>query len=398
MPRSFRARLVALPVLLALAVALPACDGGGDDDQIIFGLNYTRLFAPATSAEASAIRADWDGRNTSSSGASVVASATVDGAEVSIVQHTVTATGGGTVTHYGVVRAPAGADDLPVLVVHHGGDNGLSINATTANTGVRQFAAAFPGLASSTVQVFPVYRSETITTTGYAGLGGPYTASGTESPWDYDVDDAIALLDAVQGLDAFEDEVDDDRSAAIGFSRGGNVAALHGIRDDAIRAVVDYYGPTDFFNDGAQTLATGVLTGNAGALGLPGAQFLFSQVLNPLRNADGTYNASADYAGARLEVIRRSASVFEADLPNTQVHHHVLDGVVPVLFSRAFADAAEGGGGGSFEAFFYGTAGGTPSGTFHAPEVTAEMRQSIPRVEAFLGGQLGGSAARRPLL
>ena len=399
MPRLLRSRLGALPVLLALVLSLPACDSGeeGSDDFIFQGVNYTRLFAPATASEAQAVRADWDARNTTSSNASVVASTTVDGAKVSVVEHTVTATGGGTVTHYGVVREPAGASGLPILVVHHGGDNGFAINSGNANGGVRQFAAAFPDLASSTVQVFPVYRSETISTTGYAALGGPYTAGGTESPWDYDVDDAIALLDAVQGLGDFSGSTDDGRAGAIGFSRGGNTAALQAIRDDAITALVDYYGPTDFFNDGAVTLAQGVLSGNPFALNLPGAQFLFDNVLNPLRNADGTFNANADYAGARLEVVRRSASVFEADLPNTQVHHHERDPVVPVIFSEAFADAAEGGAGGSFEVFFYGT-GGTSAGNFHAPEETADMRASIPRVEAFLSAQLGGTAARRPAL
>ena len=402
MPRLLRSRLGALPVLLALVLALPACDSGGgggetSTDEIRFGLNYTRLFAPPTAAEVQAVRADWAGRNTASSGATVVGSTTVDGATVSVVQHTVTATGGGSVTHYGVVRVPAGAENLPALVVHHGGDNGFSISASTSNTGVRQFAAVFSGLASSTVQIWPVYRSEAINTTGFPALGGPYTAGGTESPWDYDVDDSIALLDAVQGLSQFATSLDDSRAAAIGFSRGGNTAALHAIRDAAVTALVDYYGPTDFFNGGAQALATGVLTGNVGALNLPGAQFLFDNVLNPLRNADGTYNAGADYARARLEVVRRSASAFESGLPDTQVHHHVLDGIVPVGFSQAFAAAAEGGAGGSFEAFFYGTAGGTPSGAFHAPEGTPEMQASIPRVESFLSAQLGVGATARQL-
>ena len=398
MPRTLRSRLGALPVLLALTLALPACDGGGggvSTDQVLFGVNYTRLFAPATPAEARAVRNDWAARNTRSSDAAVVASAVIDGATVSVVRHTVTA-GARTSTHFGVVRVPANASNLPVLVVHHGGDNGFSINAGTSNTGVIQFAQVFPQLAASTVQVFPVYRSETIVTTGYPGLGGPYTATGDESPWDYDVDDAIALLDAVQGLTDFAVSVDDNRAAAIGFSRGGNTAALQAIRDPAVTALVDYYGPTDFFNDGAQSLATGVLTGNAGALGLPGAQFLFDNVLNPLRNADGTPNPSADYAGARLEVVRRSASVFKTTLPNTQLHHHRLDAVVPVVFSEAFI-AAESNRSATFEAFLYGSAGGAPSPAFHAPELTAEMRESIGPAQAFLQAELAAPVLRRSL-
>ena len=403
MSRLLRSRLGALPVLLALVFALPACDsgGGGEEvtpDRIQFGLNYTRLFSAPTAAEVQAVRADWDSRNPSSSNASVVASASVDGATVSIVEHTVTSRGGGSVTHYGAVRVPAGAAALPILVVHHGGDNGFSVSAGSANTGVRQFAMAFPDLAASTVQVFPVYRSETISTAGYAALGGPYTAGGTESPWDYDVDDAIALLDAVRGLAEFSATVDDARAAVIGFSRGGNTAALHAIRDASVTALVDYYGPTDFFNEGAQRLATGVLVGDPGALGLPGAQFLLDNVLDPLRNADASYNASADYASARLEVIRRSASAFEEDLPDTQVHHHYQDGVVPVVFSQAFEAAADGGSGGSFDVFYYGTAGAATDGLFHAPELTPDMRASIPQVQSFLSAQLNTGVARRPAL
>ncbi len=415
MPSLLRSRLGALPVLLALVLSLPACDsgnGGGEEvetDQIVNGVNFTRLFAPPTDAETAAVRADWAGRNTTSSAATIRGTATVDGASVTVVEHTVTATGGGTVTHYGVIRVPSGASgELPILMVHHGGDDGFSIDAAdrggtpTSNTGVRQFATAFPTLASSTVQVFPVYRSETISTTGYPTLGGPFTAGGTESPWDYDVDDSIALLSAVQGLALFASTIDEDRVGAIGLSRGANTAALQSIRDTRVDALVDYYGPTDFVNPGAITLATVLLAppspANAGAFTLPGAQFLFDNILNPLRNADGSVNPNADYAGARLAVVRRSASAFQESLPNTQVHHHFQDGVVPVAFSQAFEAAASQAGGGSFEVFYYGTQGGATSGVFHAPELSPDMQASIPRVQAFFSSQLSGAAAREPAL
>ena len=413
MPSPLRSRLGAIPVLLALVLSLPACDsgnGGGEEvetDQIVNGVNFTRLFAEPTDAEVQAVRADWAGRNTTSSPATIRGTATVDGASVTVVEHTVTATGGGTVTHYGVIRVPSGASgERPILIVHHGGDNGFSIDAAdrtgppTSNTGVRQFATAFPALAASTVQVFPVYRSETISTTGFPTLGGPYTAGGDESPWDYDVDDSIALLSAVQGLDLFASSIDEDRVGAIGFSRGANTAALQAIRDDRIDALVDYYGPTDFVNPGAVTLATLLLspTPSPAVFGLPGAQFLFDNVLNPLRNADGSVNPNADYAGARLAVVRRSASAFTESLPDTQVHHHYQDAVVPVAFSQAFEAAGAEPSGGSFEVFYYGTEGGATSGVFHAPELSPDMQASIPRVQAFFSGRFSGAAARQPAL
>jgi hypothetical protein len=155
-------------------------------------------------------------------------------------------------------------------------------------------------------------------------------------------------------------------------------------------ALVDYYGPTDFYNGAAQTLATGVLTGNAGALALPGAQFLYDNVLNPLRNADGTYNVGADYGDARLEVARRSASLFTSSLPPTQIHHNYRDGVVPFTFSMAFdAAATANGDDADVELFPYGTPPASASDldpAFHRPEGNPE---SLPRVETFLRARLG---------
>ena len=399
-------RRFALAGLLVSLLVLPACDSGGgtteppSDDTILFGLNYTRLFAPPTAAEVQAVQADWAGRNPQTAGTKTAASAEIGDATYRVLQHTVSTSDGVSVTHFGIVRIPTGASNLPVVVVHHGDDDGFSINALTSNTGVEQWVAAFPELASRTVQAWPVYRSETITT-GSDIPAGPFAAGGDPSPWDYDVDDSIAFLTAT--LERWADETDSGNVVAMGMSRGANTALLHAIRDDRIDAVVDYYGPADFYNEGAQQLATGVLTGNAGALSLPGAQYLFDNVLNPLRTETGGYNANADYATARLEVLRRSASVFTNDLPDTQVHHHYRDPVVPFTFSQALAASVEANGsGGSFDLFAYGTPPASAadlSATFHAPEGSAEMRASIATVESFLLSAVGlGNASRRPAL
>ena len=401
-------RLSALPsrlaLLLALAVALPACDSTtpGPTDEIVFGLNYSRLFAPATAAEISDVQAEWAARNTSSSPATIVGETTIDGARVLIARHDVTARGcGDNVTNFVAVRIPSGLTSAaPLLVVHHGGDNGFNVGVgagtddQTANTSLVRWVAAFPDLAAQTVQAWPVYRSEELRTTGYAALGGPYVAGGMESPWDCDVDDAIATVQAIAA--ALPAEVDASRRAAIGFSRGGNTAALHTIRDPQMAALVDYYGPTDFYNNGAQLLATGVLGGSSAALRLPGATYLRDNVLQPLVGAGGVYNPDADYAGARLEVARRSASLFTPALPDTQVHHHYRDGVVPFAFSQAFqAGATARGTGGSFTLFPYGTPtspGDTATDAmFHAPE---SLPTSLPEVQTFLLSALDAGTAR----
>lgn len=400
-----RPRFTALParlaLLLALVLALPACDSSGpppSTDEIFFGLNYTRLFAPATAAEISTVKTEWAARNTTSSAEAIVAETTIDGARVAIIVYDATATGCGTVTNYAAVRIPSGlVGAAPLLVVHHGGDSGFNVGVgtgtsdQTANTSLVRMVAAFPDLFAQTVQVLPVYRSEELRTTGYAALGDPYVAGGTESPWDCDVDDAIASVQAATAL--FPAAIDATRRAAMGFSRGGNTAALHAIRDPQMTALVDYYGPTDFFNPGAQLLASGVLGGSSTALGLPGATYIRDAVLRPLIGPGGTYNPDADYATARLEVVRRSASAFTPDLPDTQVHHHYRDGTVPYAFSAAFQAAATARGtGGTFELFSYGTPttpGDTGTdGSFHAPEANPE---SLPRVQTFLRSALGAA-------
>lgn len=371
---------------LALLV-LPACDSGEPEptgDSIAFGINYTRLFAPATDAEVAAVRAEWAARNPTSSPPTVVGTATEGGATITVVSHTVTAAGCETVTHYAAVRVPDGlSGEAPMLVVHHGGDDGFRVGGS-GDTGLTALAALYPDLFAATVQVMPVYRSEPLDASAI-GLG-TLTATGAPSPWDCDVDDAIATVDAVIG--AFPGVVSATERVAMGFSRGGNTAALHAARDPEMDALVDYYGPTDFYNDAVQLLTTGVLTGNAGALGLPGAQYLLDNVLLPLRNADGTYNAGADYATARLAIVRRSASVFAASLPETQVHHHRQDNTVPVGFTEAFVtEVAARGAADRVEVFYYGS--GTPAAGFHTPTA---MPESLGRVQTFLLGELAGFA------
>ncbi len=376
-------RLAALAGLTLLA--LPACDSGDPDgpgDSIAFGINYTRLFAPATDAEILAIRTEWTSRPPTSTPAEVVGAGVVDGAAVTVVRHTTSSSACPAVTHYAAVRVPAGLPvNAPLLVVHHGGDDGFALSGGVGS--LAGLADLYPDLFAATVQVMPVYRSEPLDASAL-GLG-VLTATGDPSPWDCDVDDAIATVDAV--IDFLPGVVSATERAAIGFSRGGATAALHAVRDSEMDALVDYFGPTDFYNDDVQLLTTGVLSGNADALALPGAQYLRDNVLIPLRNDDGTYNASADYTRARLELARRSPGLFADDLPATQVHHHRGDPTVPVGFSEAFeAETTARGAGGRVEFFYYGAA--TPTDpSFHSPTA---MPESLERVETFLLGQLVG--------
>ena len=384
-------RLAAAPLLLLLALALPACDSAEptSPDTVLAGVNFTRLFAPATPAETAAVRAEWAARSPAAAAVTVSGPATTpDGARIFVVSHQMTTGPGAPLTHYGFVRVPAGlADDAPVLVVHHGGDTGVK-----AESDVIGLSQVFPALFARTVQVFPSYRAEPLVTDVLAPVLGPtQTSGGTASPWDYDVDDSMALLSAVLAHPTFDPATDDGRVAALGFSRGGNTALLHAARDARIDAVTDYFGPSDFFNPSAQQLALALIGGlgpdtATGALRLPGARFLLDRVLDPLRGADDSYNDGANYAAARLEVVRRSASQFTAGLRNVQMHHHRRDAVVPVAFSVAFDVAAQAARPqGAYQYILYGEAATAPADlnpSFHSP---LAMPESLARTQDFLG-------------
>ena len=393
-------RFAAVPLLLVFAVVLPACDSAAEPptstDTIFVGVNFTRLFAPATDVEVQAVRADWAARTPTASGIQVTGPAPApDGSRLYVVSHEITTGPGASGRHYGFVRIPAGAVNAPVLVVHHGGDSGVFAAAPDANAGVLAMAQAFPTLFSQTVQVFPTYRAELLGTQGFeAAFGPPVSSGGTPSPWDYDVDDAMALLSAVLARDEFSAATDDARIGALGFSRGANTALLQSARDPRIRAVTQYYAPSDFFSAGIQTLALGVLGGDPRARSFPGATYLYESVLQPLQGPNGTYNASADYARARLGVVRRSATLFTTSLRNVQVHHHQADPVVPYAVSASFDAAARARPvQGAYEFNTYTDA--LPAGATYSQHNPLAMPASLAATERWLGQYVvSGPAAR----
>ncbi len=125
-------------------------------------------------------------------------------------------------------------------------------------------------------------------------------------------------------------------------------------------------------------------------MGLPGGTFLREQVLLPLQGTTGAYDADADYATARLEVIRRSASLFKSDLMNVQIHHHTADITVFYPFSQAF-DARSGSVSGGYEFNTYMNP--LPAGVLsaHAPRA---MPESLPATEAWFATYIGAGAVQ----
>ena len=110
-------------------------------------------------------------------------------------------------------------------------------------------------------------------------------------------------------------------------------------------------------------------------------------MLRPLQGPNEMYDENADYDTARLEVVRRSSSLFKGDLANLQIHHHTADPVVPYAFSQAF-DARSGSVSGDYAFNTYTNA--LPGGTSaHSPE---GMPESQAATETWLLLNLGVSA------
>lgn len=342
-----RARPLA-PVVAALFLGvLPGCAprlAAGTADSLLDG-----LFAPPVAAEVRAVEADWKARDTGVHGFRVEWESREDGGRrTMVVSHTVEG-----VRHFGAVRVPAGAAGrkLPVLVVAHGGERGVT---------ALEFFRSGP-LAEQWVQVLPSYRSERL-------VAAPlrwYRSEGAPSPWNRDVDDAMALLGAAL---AHVPEADGGRAAVLGRSRGAGVALLMGVRDPRVKAVVAFSGPTDFFLPAVRRLAERAVRSRVARL--PGAGYMADSVLFALR--DGRITVGR----ARLELLRRSSTRFAHRLPPTQLHHGTADDEVPIAHAEHLDAAVRALGRGPAAWEYHRYEGGG-----HRPRTLVGSRE---RAEAFL--------------
>ena len=292
------------------------------------------LFAAPSQAEIDTIRADWASRDFSAFNVRVELSEELSLAgsptNLRIISHVVAGA-----RHYGAIVVPNGAsaESLHVVSYFHGGDGGVSV------ADLQFVAQALGELRDSFVYVVPSFRSEPL-----RHGGETWVSEGTSSPWDYDVDDAMALVSV-----AFETtpEARPGGYSIIGGSRGAGVALLAGARDKRIERLVAFFGPTDFFDDWVR----GIVRDAALRMprNLPGVSHLDTTVVQPFIRGDITH------ADARLEFVRRSSVLYAADLPGVQLHHGTLDQVVSVSQAESLIRAMQelGRGPPDFEAYIY---------------------------------------------
>lgn len=329
------------------------------------GPDVDALFAPPTTSEIQAVEADWAARNVSAQSVQVAFDSTLAsvGLRVRVLSHTVN---GG--RHYGAVVTPVGAPDasLPIVVYGHGGDAGTSIDELLL------VASLLQGQVPTTGFVQPSFPDEPLTFGSHV-----FQSDGPASPWDHDVDATIALLSA-----AIESasELDPERIVVVGQSRGADVGLLMAARDTRVQAVVEFFGPTDFFASYAREIFEEALAGMP--RDLPGLDYLNETIIQPWKNRQ------LSTAEARLEMVRRSPVYFVDRLPAVQVHHGTADPVVDVSQAERLIEVMEAAGrtAPEFEAYLY------PGGVHNPFTLEGATERTIAFLTPYVSEPLMASA------
>ena len=318
------------------------------------------VFAAPSAAEIEAVRADWAARDISPVDVFVEFTETYPldetPATLRVVSHQV-----GEVRHYGAILAPdsAAPGTLPVLMYLHGGDSGVDVDDI-------DIVGYYLGeLRDSFVYVIPSFRSERLE---YGD--SVWVSTGPGGHWDYDVDDALALLNVALELTP---QAKSEGVSIIGGSRGAGVAMLAGIRDERIENIVAFFGPTDFFDDWVRQIVREAVLRRPRKL--TGVAHMDSTFVQPYMRGE------IELAELRLELVRRSSVLFAEDLPAVQLHHGDSDETVAVsqAYSMIRAMEALGREPPEFEAFIYEGGGHEVFG----------LRGAIPRAVRFLWRALG---------
>ena len=319
--------MLRLPLLFVLALALAACDGSDPKpdpplplppagDEIVNGVNLTRLFASPSRDERSAVRDTWAAREAQQPeryAYAEVARGASGEATLVVFEGRLLSETGEAVVHHAVARLPSrpagDARSLPVLF--------LSPKERATSDAAFFTTTDTPRLRDDVVQILVAWRGGSI-----RALGQTFSAPAPERPYDADADDALAAQAALALSPDLPFTVDFERSAWAGRGRGGTVALLAAARSGQPDAVVTWAAPTGFllpsvYGDVERALRGGDPTD------LPGFDPLYREAIFPIRDSD------ARLAEARRELLLRSPLYFSDTLPPTLLIHSPLDSVVP---------------------------------------------------------------------
>jgi dipeptidyl aminopeptidase/acylaminoacyl peptidase len=349
-------RFVLLGLLVSVLSAGCELSSNLGEDQIVGGVDFSTLFAAPTQSELNAVKIDWASREYPVEGVQVALQQPIllgnTPGTIQVVSHLV-----GSVKHFGAIIYANGLNsrEAPMVVYSHGGDNGISVDQE-----VQLVLSFFADVADQFVYVIPSFRDEAI-----SFQNTTWKSDGPPSPWDRDVDDALSLVNVAASL---VPGADPDRIGVLGFSRGAGVGMLMDVRNEQVDAVLDFFGPTDFFGTFVQEVSRDILLGRP--RNLPGLEFLSDEVLLPYQAGEVSLEE------VRLEMVRRSAVFFADRIERLQIHHGTADQIVPVSQAEAMIKAMENAGktAEQFQSFLY-------EGGDHNP---LTLEGSIDRAKAFL--------------
>ena len=155
------------------------------------------------------------------------------------------------------------------------------------------------------------------------------------------------------------------------------------VRDRRIDAVVEFFGPTDFFGPFVRGVVEDALRGRP--RDLPGLTYLDAQFIQPLQRGELTIQ------DVRPELIRRSAVYFVDRLPQVQVHHGTADSIVPVSQAQSLIDAMRAAGrtAPAFEFYLY------PGGGLDPISLVGSLDRTVLFLGRVFASQAVGDGERR---
>lgn len=303
------------------------------------------VFSEPTFGEITNVLADWVARPTIATQFTHERTTEVDGFTVTRASFVYDG-----LKQYGLVRFPryySSGSSFPVLVLHHGGEQGLYYL-----DGVN-FDQTFPSgcLADSAFVLMPTYRGEAFA--GSTALGNRFS-EGDVSLWDRDCDDAMAMLTAFL---AVTPEADPDRIISMGRSRGATVAYHMALRDPRVRRSVILFGASDFRHPDIQVDCDREVNEGIEATNTLSRKVM-AKIVWPWLNGDESL------AEVRQLIIGWSIYYFLNENLHLQLHHGQLDSYIPIDHALQVDQKMTGWGAGppEYDFFSYPLAGHNTTG------------------------------------